>query len=394
MNRYLHLESLRGIAAFVVFLSHFRPTFYINVSSDFMNYLGITNVQHRAITENFLSLFYEGTLPVYVFWFMSAYVISIKLFDSRRNENNRYLIEASTKRYFRLAIPVFFSSLICFLLIKTNSIYNKELALHLGKGYQDDWLNHWFNFDPGIVHFLRTTIVEVFMPSNSNYNLALWTMNAELLGSFLCFGLYAVLGKNKLRFLIFICVCIFLVFAGLRDPSCFYYLVFVIGLMWSDADHSEDLNVLFKNKVRKILNSKITPWFLLVTGFTATIISDAYQPLSKNLYYFFTFPVKAIGFTLLINNSVILKRIFIIKPLTYLGKLSFSFYLVHIPVMFSLGIYLYLYGGIESQYKILIVFFALIIITLLFAYLFMKLVDEKAMRLSNKIGRYFSEKGN
>lgn len=387
----MHFEGLRGIAAFIVFLSHFKPTFCVNINQTFLDYFGVNEIKERAFYENFLSLLYEGTLPVYIFWLMSAYVILIKLFDVTRNENNMYLIEASTKRYFRLAIPVFFSSLLCFILLKNHLIFNTELAEFLGKGYQDNWLDEWFNFVPNTIHFLKTTIVEVFIPGNSNYNIALWTMNPELLGSYLCFGLFAVIGKNKLRFLLYLLVCVFLVIAGLRDTTYFYYLIFLIGIMWCDSTNSTDDGVYLKEKIRKIYASRKTAIILLLTGFGATIISDTIFPIHKNLYYFFTFPVKAIAFTLLINNFDGMKKLFSIRPLIFLGKISFSFYLIHVPVMFSLGIYLYMYAGILSPYKTIIVFVILTFTTIILSYFFMKYIDHKALNISNKIGKYFSK---
>ena len=325
MKKYLHFEGLRGIAAFIVFLSHFKPTFCIDINKNFLDHAGVYDIKQRAFIENFLSLLYEGNLPVFIFWLMSAYVILIKLFDVTRNENNKYLIEASTKRYFRLAIPVFFSSLLCFILMKTHQIYNLELAQHLGKGYPDAWLNLWFNFNPGIIHFLKTTIVEVFVSGNCNYNLALWTMNPELLGSFLCFGLFAVAGKNKLRFVLYIAVASFLAIGGLRDTTYFYYFTFVIGIIWCDAINSTDERIYLKDKIRKIFSSRITPIVLLLAGFGMTVFSDTILPIHKNLYFLFTFPVKAVAFTLLINNFDSFKRFFSIKPLTFMGKISFSF---------------------------------------------------------------------
>ena len=86
----MHFEGLRGIAAFIVFMSHFKPTFCIDINKNFFNTIGAESVKEQAFLENFLSLFYEGTLPVFIFWLMSAYVILIKLFDVNRNLNNKY----------------------------------------------------------------------------------------------------------------------------------------------------------------------------------------------------------------------------------------------------------------------------------------------------------------
>lgn len=397
MRKYLHFEGLRGIAAVVVFLSHFKPTFCVDINKSFLDFIGVSDLQKRAFIENFLSLFYDGYLPVFIFWFMSAYLISIKLFDNSKNENNKYLVEATTKRYFRLAIPVFFSSLLCFILLKTHQFYNLELSKQIGGNHQNDWLCLWNDFNPGIFHFLRTTIIEVFIPGNSNYNLALWTMNAELLGSFLCFALFALIGKNKFRFIFYLVICIFFTIAGLREVSSYYfltnyyfYLIFMLGFMWCDAKYSSDEGVYLKEKINKVFHSKITVLILLIIGFGVTIFSDTVYPLNKNIYYLFTFPVKAVAFTLLVNNFSSFKKLFSVKPLLFMGKISFSFYLLHIPLMFSLGIYLYLYAGISSEYKVLMIFIILSVITVMLSYIFMKLVDKKAISISDRIGKYFA----
>src|SRR5688572_9683087 len=140
MRKLTHFDGLRGLAAFVVFLAHFRPAFCHDINQRFLDWVGLTGGNGRLIAENLISLLYEGALPVFIFWLMSAYVISIKLFDPVKNDNNKYLVEAATKRYFRLAIPVFAASLVCFVLLKANLLYNAALAKGLNSAAHEDWL--------------------------------------------------------------------------------------------------------------------------------------------------------------------------------------------------------------------------------------------------------------
>ena len=76
----------------------------------------------------------------------------------------------------------------------------------------------------------------------------------------------------------------------------------MLGFMWCDAKYSSDEGVYLKEKINKVFHSKITVFILLIIGFGVTIFSDTVYPLNKNIYYLFTFPVKAIAFTLLVNN--------------------------------------------------------------------------------------------
>lgn len=392
MKKFLHFEGLRGVAAFVVLLAHFKPTFCRNINVTILDSLGLLNETTRIIADNFLKIFYDGSLPVFIFWFMSAFVISIKLFNPERNRDNKYLIEATSKRYFRLAIPVFFSSLICFILIKTHLFQNSALAEYSGTGYVDGWLNKWYHFDEGFFNFLKTTLVEVFASGNSNYNTVLWTMSTELLGSFLCFALFAIFGKNKFRFVLYSIIISFLAIAGIREVSYFNYFVFVCGIMWCDVIHSQDENVYLRKRILLVFNSKTFPLLLLLSGFGVTLFSDTIKPLHQTIYYFFNYPIKAIGFTLLVNNFNFLKNIFSTKPFAFMGKISFSLYLIHIPILFTVGAYLFMYAGFNPEYKVALVFLIVSVLTILLSYLFTILVDKKSIVISDKVGKYVANK--
>src|SRR5205085_4211701 len=139
--------------------------------------------------------------------------------------------------------------------------------------------------------------------------------------------------------------------------------------------NSVDEGVYLKETIRRIFNSRLTVIILLAAGFGGTIYSDAINPIHEKLYYFFTFPVKALGLTLLVNNFSSFRKLFSIKPLLFMGKISFSFYLLHLPIMFSLGIYLYMFAGLNSPNKLLIIFSVLFIVNIVLSYLFMKYID-------------------
>jgi peptidoglycan/LPS O-acetylase OafA/YrhL len=390
MRKLTHFDGLRGLAAFIVVLAHFRPTFCLNINEQVLNVAGITGEKSRIIVTNFLSLFYEGGLPVFIFWMMSAYVISLKLFQSDKVKSENYLIEASTKRYFRLAIPVVVASFFCFVLMKLNMMYNITLANALGTGYADGWLNQQYHFDAGFFHFVRTSFVEVFMNGNCNYNFVLWTMAPELLGSLMCFALFAIIGTNKKRYLIYVVSIVLLTFGGFRDVTYFFYLTFFIGMLWCDVMNSKDEDIAFRPALRKIFNSKSLTVFLMVISFAIPIYSEAIRPLPRNLYYLFAFPVKAVAIVLAVHQFKLMRKLMTTRVMRFMGKISFSMYLLHIPVLFSLGAYMYLNAGIPDTVKLPAIFVAVFAALISISFLFEKYVDRTAIKLSNKVGKYFS----
>lgn len=100
MKKNLALEGLRGFAALIVVFCHLKNTFFINYQNFIHTYLSayISKFWVNSI-EYLISFFFDGTLAVNIFWLMSAYVISIKLFNSSYEESKDYLILSFLKRY-------------------------------------------------------------------------------------------------------------------------------------------------------------------------------------------------------------------------------------------------------------------------------------------------------
>jgi peptidoglycan/LPS O-acetylase OafA/YrhL len=163
----------------------------------------------------------------------------------------------------------------------------------------------------------------------------------------------------------------------------------VIGLLWSDLEHSTDEAEPIKKILLKFFQSKRTPLILLAISFAVSLYSDIFHHIPGHLYTFFNLLVRAIGFTLLVHNFEFIRKIFTMKPFAFLGEISFSLYLIHIPVLFSVGASIYLYACIPAPYKLIVTFLSVIAVTVIASYLFTIYIDRKAVALSNKIGKYF-----
>ena len=83
----------------------------------------------------------DGEIAVYIFWLMSAYVISINLF--RKNTRN-YIKSVIAKRYFRLVIPVLGSVLFAYSILTFGGMHNQLLGVASG----NEWLGRFYMFEP------------------------------------------------------------------------------------------------------------------------------------------------------------------------------------------------------------------------------------------------------
>lgn len=97
MHKIQALESLRGIAAFIVFCCHF-----FNIFST-----------PQEIFPSYLIFFLNGSAAVYLFFILSGYVLSRRFFI---HYSKKALLTAMLKRFFRLFPMVLICSLIAYIL--------------------------------------------------------------------------------------------------------------------------------------------------------------------------------------------------------------------------------------------------------------------------------------
>ena len=110
---------------------------------------------------------------------------------------------------------------------------------------------------------------------------------------------------------------------------------------------------------------------------------------STSLFY------ELIGSVLLfhaIDISPFLQMIFDLPPMIYIGKISFSLYLVHLPLIYTVSTQLFLtfYENykITYDYSVASTFVIMVPIWLLVAHVFWYLIDSHAIIWSNKVVEY------
>lgn len=368
--KILHFEGLRGLCALTVFFVHFCPT---------VSVIPAQALPQGLIRDLFASLF-NGDLPVFIFWLMSAHLITIKYFTGKtESQKSAFLIRSTAKRYFRFLLPVFASCFIAFLLLKAGLFFN-TIYIDAQDAECYAWLKQWFAFEPSFFFFLRTTFIDVFINGNCNYNPVLWTIQTELLGSFLCFGMLSLFGSHPKRYTVYFLTAAFLFMAGTFDVHNYYYGMFVLGLSYSDYLSTDRPS----SASRSVVDSAWLAVGLFVISLVVPTLLSIYLPaLNNNIRFFFSIPLRAVAITLLVTNVGGIKRVLSTKPFVFLGKISFSLYLLHFLVLTSLGSYLYTSGGYSPVFILLCTLF----VCLLASVLFERFVDRYSKPFSEKAAR-------
>jgi peptidoglycan/LPS O-acetylase OafA/YrhL len=187
------LESVRGLAAFVVCCSHlftgFFPHWFYNPADPLPPWLQLPSWAHFAVD---------------VFFVLSGFVLSISFVQTGKIE---LLRTAFVRRYWRLFIPVAASILISYLL-HANGLYANREAVMAFEANKSDWLYGFYGFEPSAVGAIREAVWKVFFSfsARESYNPVLWTMGYEFLGSLFLFAFLALSGGLRNRFLIYLAV--------------------------------------------------------------------------------------------------------------------------------------------------------------------------------------------
>ena len=347
------LEGLRGFAAFVVLLGHLRMTFFLDAHDSIGSRL-------PPWLATCAEAFFDGDFAVWLFWVMSAFVLSLRYHaTSDRAHATSMLTDATIRRYPRLLLPVLASIAFAWTLHSLGLMSNVKLSNLLGQEYAN-WLGSFYLFEPNAIAAVKSGVWQTFFAYNrdTSYNPALWTMEIELYGSFFLFSFLSLVGKHPARLLIYGATALVVYRLSLH-----WINAFVLGALICDG-------VIHKELIR----DRMPPFIATLYRFTVHSRWIALL-LSIPTLYLIGLPNRA-GLLHLVLASVVTAyvavssptgRLFSSRILVFLGKISFGLYLAHLPLICAAAFPVYIafaeYNspGAASAYSAIVIAFASIL---------------------------------
>lgn len=375
MRKILYLEGIRGIAALIVVVAHFLQYFYFRLFND--DNSTMHNSYETWFSETPLNIFYNGNFAVTIFFVLSGYVLSLKFF---KEKNLNIIYEMVIKRYFRLLIPVAVSVIITYIVIKLNAIHYYDIV-----EYTKAKANDAFVIEHNFLELLKYITVDVFFLNEDHYNPALWTMYYELIGSFIVFATLPLVIKltNFYMKTIFYLI-IMLIAAALFSP---YITLFLMGMWLCDLDID---NTLIKNWNYSWVNLSILVIALYFGSYPYVDTSGTVYEVLSILpgAFLITHIIGAFLLVLVAIRSKLMQKLFSNKIFEFLGKISFSLYLIHFVVIYSLSSYLFkvfIGLGLSYNFSFILMFIISITLILIVSYVMYKYVDRFAVKISKGI---------
>jgi len=374
-NKLLSLEGLRGVASFIVLLSHIQLIFFIDIDDKLLNYY--TGKFPYFITQGLNYIFralHDGNFSVWLFWVMSGFVLSIGYFKKKEiSQTKSYILASSIKRYFRLVIPVFLSVMFAYFLLTNDMMTNKYLSEKL----ENPWLNTFYTFDASFYNAIKSSLYDTFFNFDrlSSYNTVLWTMEKEFYGSLFIFALLSIVGYTKIRYIIYPFVTIILYTLNIHWLNSFIFGMILCDLYINTQIYHSTTKLLQK----RFINLLIIIIFLVLIGM-------------QNYYGIFHLILATLLVFFIISSSN-MNKFFSSKILVSLGKISFSLYLIHLPILCSITGMLYKFFEKIYSHNITIIISSIltIVISLLLAILLNKLGDNTGINLGKKISLWIQE---
>jgi peptidoglycan/LPS O-acetylase OafA/YrhL len=375
-EKITYLDGLRGIAAVNVMIMHF---FIVLVPAIIY---GNQTPSHLGNLEPIffgtpLGLIGAGNFSVCIFFVLSGYVLTQKYF---RMKKNSVIISGALRRYIRLLIPVLAAIILSFLLSSAGLFhyYTKTVMISANSNPANYWINYW-TFTPNIAGaIIQATWGSFFVGGDIYYNPVLWTMTIEFYGSMLVFAMALLFGSRRSRWTFYLALAVIFFNS--------YYLAFIIGMALAD---------MFTNKAQifETSNKTILSIILILGLFfgsypVSTVTNDSLYGFLNN--GFFQIPkmtyhiAGAVMIMYVLLNSQWLQKVFSSPVAVFLGKISYSLYLVHFLVIssFTCALFLVLYPVLPYGAAVLTSCFLSLLLILPLSYLFYKHVDTAGVEFS------------
>ncbi len=336
-----------------------------------------------VITQSPLRVTYDGAFAVRVFFVLSGVVLSIGFFQRPSSDG---LAGAAVRRYFRLTPSIFVSVLVAFLLMWWGA-YAHQIVARAPDRQPHPWLGTLYDFAPSFTEALKEGAYGVYVDYDDEHthNVVLWTMGVEMYGSLFVFAFLALAGRLRRRWLLYV------ILGAVLHRYWRMYLDFLAGVALCDV---------FVTMSRTGRQRSLGPFLgtiILVGGLCLASIQPEWlsgrlaEVLAKRQKDFRTAAaLLVIGVGLYCPCWI---RLFERRSLIWLGRVSFPLYLLHLPILCSLGchLFLWLHGPLLLSYDCAVVlsFVAVVTTSLGAAGLMYIAVDQWSIGLGRWVYGFF-----
>ena len=359
-------DGLRGLAALKVMLCHFVAAFLPSLLrgnyGDLEQAKNPLSLVEKIIGSPVFTVLFNGNFAVLIFFVLSGYVLSS---PALKNDNQK-IRSRFWGRYLRLNIPVCVACILSWCALKIGLYYN----LDAGVITNSKWLLQQYARDVSFKELIEIATIKgvlgegVLIPP-------MWTIRVELIGSVVLLATLMLSPANRqVACIAVVSIAVLL----LRTADTIYLLCFFAGCLcnWMTVSRRIALPLFL---VGLILGSYQPDG---VTFMLPSLTAD-----SKTLYN----AISAVSLTIALCRGGLFARSLANPYVQYLGKVSYSIYLLHFILLCSVSSAVVVTLG-AGWVGLSVAFILYIITTFSIAHFFTLTVDNSAVSLAHKFARF------
>ncbi|KAK0121838.1 hypothetical protein ONS95_010118 [Cadophora gregata] len=351
-----YLNGVRGLAASLVYVQHSLFARWIHNG-------------YRGLPEDFfwqlpfVRLLYSGRFMVAIFFILSGFVLSYRPLQLARKGDSRALYDnlssATFRRTPRLFLPIVPAMLGTATIVYYTCYGAEDFTLNVCLPKANSLWRQWWGYVPVIVHMLDPSSWNEYYPPGLPH---LWTLSMEFRGSMVVFLLVLGLGNTRplYRLILLGCFAIFFLHLGKWDTFLFTCGPILAELRISRAEAQTQLeagHIGPKRMQSSIQWSVVTKVFWTINFIAGLFLGSwpAFQACSsygfRNLCHltpksfggsetveqYFWVSIGAFLLLLSFEHMEVLQKPFTTRLASYMGDISFGFYIVHWTMLFSVG---------------------------------------------------------
>ncbi len=330
-KKLVYLDGLKGLGCVFVYLTHFVFAFYYGMYHFEEESCHLPGNLDIAIGKSPLNLLFNGNTAVRLFLVLSGCLLCRSFFLQR---DRKRLGKSALRRYLRLMPPVLVVNTAVWLCMCLGLYQNGAVAIAAGS---EKWFAGFNAFAPSFVGMLKESLYGCFLfgEKANDYNGVVWTLQILFLGAYLDYGMAAFVSHLRARWLIYAGAAVLL----LRTD----FLSIFLGYVLCDFMHTD-----WELRKRLCVNQALN-WGLAVLGLYFMCYPSAGFGYEGTIWgilpfvfvnYYHIFGV--LCFVTAVLNLELLQQFFSWKGFLYLGRISYSLYLVHFPVIATFGSWFFL----------------------------------------------------
>lgn len=346
-----YINGLKGIGAGIVYLCHFVFAFYYGMYSLEVADCHLPGNLDIVIGQSPLNTLFSGNFAVRLFLVMSGYVLCLGYFRTR---DKKRLVTSAAKRYIRLLPPILVCNVLICALMLLGAYKNVAVAEVTGSA----WLAGFNRCEPNMLNAVWEAVFGCFVAGTNQFNGVLWTIPFLFLGALLVYAVAWLIGDKKWRYLVYAVLGVGLL---LTDYAGVFF-----GFVLCDVMHTQPKLVEWAKR------QKWLGWIVFLAGVYLSSYPSAGAHLEGTIYGWIPIvmvvPYHLAGALLFVCGVVLLEplqKFFGMPVFVKLGNISYSLYLVHFPVIATVGCGLFglLYGKMSYHVAVLCTFVVTTLLT-------------------------------